>query len=489
MGINRNLGTDTIIIRGRPDWHIGTINRQGQYVKLIYARKCSCIKNGKADLFCSLCKGKGLRFSFQTDLEVLEENSLHYEDGYIYPNWIPISSVKKVQKHVHDFEGGNIFYDIESQDSSKIKLVDNGLLPKEHEPIKVTYKYSLRGTTVNENSRHSGTSYLLYTLATEVDTTKDDSNPLDIYGDVLSVSRIYNKTQDITYICKRFFKQIIEVESEITSFSIQYIGAGTACTLTINKTTNRLITVCTGAPENDLDVDLTAYPTIADLMDYFDTLEGGYTIVSIGDENYPTLSLKAVSNINIKTAVYNVKLSVPYPLSNDILEVDYTYMLPIKAIVKGVQLKNALEKFSEDIKLGDVTITLNGSFFIGMGDLFTVLSSIEKGQSVIKRGVDTFDELPAFDVTEIIDAIEDEDGNVYTSSNYSLIEYNNIVWIGSTKPAQGKKYTINYLYRPTYQIYKMQNQDINLADKRYPHRAYARLVNKTSVRELEVVST
>jgi hypothetical protein len=394
MGYNRNLGGNAVAIKGRPTEHEATIKRQGQWVRLLHARKCACITNGRPDLFCTLCKGKGYRTAPQDNIEILEENSSHYEDGYIYPDFVPIHSVKKVQRYIHYTGSGNVFYTVDTFNNTSIKLVDNGQLPKKHESIRVTYKYKNYEDITNENCTHDGTNYLIFTKASEIDTSTDTSNPMDVFGDIVSVSRIYNVTQDITYTLKSFSRSTIKIDDE----------SGT----------------------------------------------------------------------------------VDPPLSTDVLQVDYRYVKPIKALVTRIKVDNSLEKFAEDLKINDVTITLNGSMFISRGDVFTVMTTILKGQSVITRGYQSYDEIPAFDVTEIIDTVEDEDGNTYNSTKWELQEYNNFVWITSTKPAQGKKYTLNYLYRPTYQIYRQQNQNINMGDRRYPHRAYARLVNRLNFKDIEV---
>jgi len=488
MATNRNAGTDAIIIRGRPDLHEQTLNRQGQFVRLLHARKCACIKNGKADLFCSLCKGKGYRTFFQSDIQVLEENSPHYDDGYVYPYWVPVSSVEKVQKFLAPAYGGNVFYDVEAISSNSIKLVDNGKLAHYFEPLKVTYKYQNSEQVTNENSMHLGLDYLLYTLASEIDTTKETSNPLQIYGDIISVSRIYNKTQDLTYTLDYFNKSLIAIQSDLGNvLSIQYTGTGTACNLTINPVGSLATTVMGGPGGENLNITLSGYMTIGDLVNYINTISS-YSATLLGATGILTTKLNAITsgdNLDIKT-VKNLKATETPPLITDVLEVDYIYVKPVLAMVARVKLDNPLEKMAEDIKIGDVMLTLLGSMFVSRGDLFSVMSTILKGQALIIRGRADFDELPAFDVTEIVDKIEDEDGNVYTPTQFELREYNNLVWTTNTKPAAGKKYGVNYLYRPTYMIYRAETQNVNVGNRRYPFRAYARLCNKLTLKDLEI---
>ena len=79
MGKNSHPGfiSPTFTIEGRPEEHEAAIRRQGQLVRLIQAKKCPCIKHGKANLHCTLCGGKGYLHGFQKEIRVVEENSPH----------------------------------------------------------------------------------------------------------------------------------------------------------------------------------------------------------------------------------------------------------------------------------------------------------------------------------------------------------------------------------------------------------------------------
>lgn len=395
MAINSHpyYGQTVFKIEGRPLEHEALIQRQGQLSRLVQAKKCPCISQGRAQLFCPLCKGKGYSLNFQREIEVIEENSKHCGDK-IYPFWNPITRVMRVARFLSAIQGGNKDFPILSYTDDEITIDTLGEDLKRYEQLKVTYAYSSANKIVNENCIHNGT-YTIKTIATEIDTSGITSNPFFVHGDVISVSRVYNVTQVITYNVLSFARQSIYLDDE----------SGTK----------------------------------------------------------------------------------PAPLITDILEVDYEFVSPIKVVTSRIDYENALQKWGEDIKEGDVEATLPGSYYIGRGDIITFLTSFFKGQSVIIRGDGEYDEIPQFDVAQILEDIEDEDGVVYDSSKFELREYNNLHWITASKPARGKRYSIIYTYRPSYIIYKRQVSMLNAEDKRFPHNVYLRLFDRLTIKDLEII--
>lgn len=92
-----------------------------------------------------------------------------------------------------------------------------------------------------------------------------------------------------------------------SSFSIQYTGAGSAATMTINTAaaTHLLTTTCTGATGDNLSLDLETYNTIQALVDAINST-GKYTATA--DTAKPkadsSLQLDNVTTQDIKTAAY-----------------------------------------------------------------------------------------------------------------------------------------------------------------------------------------
>jgi len=98
--------------------------------------------------------------------------------------------------------------------------------------------------------------------------------------------------------------------TQLPAFSIQYVGSGSACTMTISS--NTLTTSCTGDAASNLNVDLTnaSYDTLTELIAYIDGLAAytaiitNYSVPQQGNTHSKTLADVAAQNI--KTASYAV---------------------------------------------------------------------------------------------------------------------------------------------------------------------------------------
>jgi|GEM_PF-2630228 len=96
----------------------------------------------------------------------------------------------------------------------------------------------------------------------------------------------------------------------LAGFSIQYIGAGSACSLTI--TGNVLSTTCTGAGADDLSLDLTAAAndSIGELETVIEAFNGGskYTVVLNSDyaTNSYSAHLASDTYADVKTAAVDI---------------------------------------------------------------------------------------------------------------------------------------------------------------------------------------
>lgn len=99
--------------------------------------------------------------------------------------------------------------------------------------------------------------------------------------------------------------------------SIQYIGAGSACALSIVGATDmakRLQTTCSGASSDDLDILLSDYTTIQDLVNFINNALGGtkYTCVTSYSKrnSRAPMSLDRLDSINIKTLPLDAKCAI-----------------------------------------------------------------------------------------------------------------------------------------------------------------------------------
>lgn len=95
-----------------------------------------------------------------------------------------------------------------------------------------------------------------------------------------------------------------------SSFAIQYTGAGSACTMTINMAaaTALLTTSCTGAAPDNLSLNLNTFSTIQALVDAINST-GKYTATVLTSKPKVDLSIQLdnVTTQDIKTAAYTAK--------------------------------------------------------------------------------------------------------------------------------------------------------------------------------------
>jgi len=121
---------------------------------------------------------------------------------------------------------------------------------------------------------------------------------------------------------------------ERDSLSIQYIGAGSATTMTINATT--LATTVTGGPgSEDLSLTLLDFPTISELVQYIDN-QAAYSCSVLTDAPTQLSSqLDYVTAQNILTAAYSAKSD--YQAVYEALVAD----VYIDSVVKNGVIRNA----------------------------------------------------------------------------------------------------------------------------------------------------
>ena len=110
-----------------------------------------------------------------------------------------------------------------------------------------------------------------------------------------------------TYKIETEYKGAEEETDNITreSFSIQYTGAGTPATMTINATT--LATTCTGAGTDDLSITLLDYPTISELVQFIDNQTNWSATVITSTVTQLSSLIDAVTAVDVLSTAYTVK--------------------------------------------------------------------------------------------------------------------------------------------------------------------------------------
>lgn len=134
--------------------------------------------------------------------------------------------------------------------------------------------------------------------------------------------------------------------------------------------------------------------------------------------------------------------------SGDVLAVSYSYVQPFSFILLGISPKTRYEK---PYVLDEADLTMIAPYWatIGPDDLFTALAADQQGSAIIDpEYTEGNDEVKNyFDLSRIL-AVIDLNGTEYEiNTDVELYGRNEIKWL-TTKPTV--KYTINFLYNPTY---------------------------------------
>jgi hypothetical protein len=110
-------------------------------------------------------------------------------------------------------------------------------------------------------------------------------------------------------ISVKFETQTIEGDNiTYNLFTLSYTGAGTACALTLDPAGNLVTTVTGGPGSEDLNLVLSSFDTVADLVAYFET-QAVYSAVLTGDGTYAVSKLDKIiggDSVDIKT-IYTVR--------------------------------------------------------------------------------------------------------------------------------------------------------------------------------------
>ena len=149
--------------------------------------------------------------------------------------------------------------------------------------------------------------------ATAATVTFDTKLTLTSYLYGLIANQVKAKIESGTLSGKKIslaFQDNSEVFDNIEreSFSIQYTGAGSAATMTIDQSTGTLATTCTDAAADNLSLSFASYDTIQSLVDAI-TATGKYTVTALTDKPKTELTtdLDAVTAQDILSAEYTAK--------------------------------------------------------------------------------------------------------------------------------------------------------------------------------------
>jgi len=148
-------------------------------------------------------------------------------------------------------------------------------------------------------------------------------------------------------------------------------------------------------------------------------------------------------SVNVVSFWENLILTDTYVDEADELEVDCTFVNPVRFLISGISSKERYE-LSHVAPEADAQLTVPGFYYMGAGDIITLLKAEQRASMVGNSDGSDFHRLPFFHVKSIFKII-DEVGII---ADAVLIRNNEIEW-GSRIP---EKFSITLTYNPTFAV-------------------------------------
>ena len=196
MGKSLNIGQDnSLVVYGNPESFKKLIKSHGQMCKIkqaLFCPMCVTENHGSPDTFCPLCHGEGYVYTYQRRFMIADESSLCNENvTEIYPFYVPILEVTKVERIVSDVQGGIKEMPVKSFNETTI-FVENNIDAQFYEKKRVTYFFD-GWTRVHDDllTVDEKTGYM-WPTKTYYDAGYQSSNPLKAEADITQVNRIWN---------------------------------------------------------------------------------------------------------------------------------------------------------------------------------------------------------------------------------------------------------------------------------------------------------
>ena len=200
MGSSRNIGQQTsLVVYGDADYFNKLIDNHGQLCKIKQGLFCPCVvkNHGSPDQECPICGGNGFVYTYQRRFLISDEPSpCNLEVTELYPFYIPIKEVIKVERMTSAVQGGIKEMPIKSFDDETV-YIENNINAKNYEKLRVTYFYD--GWTLVEGDilTCDVTHGLMFPTKTYFDAGYQSSNPLRAEADIAQINKIYNSVTGI----------------------------------------------------------------------------------------------------------------------------------------------------------------------------------------------------------------------------------------------------------------------------------------------------
>ena len=171
-------------------------------------------------------------------------------------------------------------------------------------------------------------------------------------------------------------------------------------------------------------------------------------------------------NINVISFWENLILTDSFIETSDAITITCTIVKPVKFLIHGISQKERYEK-SYVSQEADMQLTAPGYYYLGSGDIITLLKSKQRASVVGESNGSEFHRLPFFNISDILSIIDE----LGTITDAVLVRNNEIQW-GSRVPT---KFSITLLYRPTFTVLMDQPSMRNAENKEFPRKVMLKL--------------
>lgn len=219
--IDRHVGraNPPFIPVSNPEKFISLIKNHGVLSRVMQARTCPCIKDsGSPSMYCTLCRGDGIIYSFQRKLLQEDEDSERSWDGAtVNPFRVPIIQPLKVETMREPERGGIEQYIIDSFNDTEIAisvnqtLYQSPALPKHFEKMRVSYYFDRYNHVEDEIATVDAATSTLTMPGTRWDDGHRTGNVKNVSGDITIVERVHSIANDHDYTNFWFRKNQIYV--------------------------------------------------------------------------------------------------------------------------------------------------------------------------------------------------------------------------------------------------------------------------------------
>ncbi|MFA5300753.1 MAG: hypothetical protein WC389_21395 [Lutibacter sp.] len=196
MGTNRNIGVkNSFTVYGDPVSFQKLIQDHGQLCKIKQAMFCPCDaeNGGSPKIHCPICNGFGYVYTYQRRFLIADESSLHNDTvTELYPFYIPILEVTKVERIIAPVQGGIVELPVLSFDAETIFVDNSTVKAKKYELLRATYFFDGWTKVEGDTLIVDETNGLLWPTQTYYNAEYQSSNPLRAESDIVEITRLYN---------------------------------------------------------------------------------------------------------------------------------------------------------------------------------------------------------------------------------------------------------------------------------------------------------